>query len=181
MCFFVTNRFLVCLIMIGLQSLIINNKVMSQGVEKKTFSMGGDASFLMTTHAEDPSVSLYLSPYLEYFAINNGALGLKYIIDFSKLTDRGFTKIVTKRIIQPYLKYYLYKDFFLLGGTKFDSEYRFQPNLHTGMGYTFHVSKKVGMTPLIEINHNFYKYAANPWRFYYSLGFSYYFNFNKCG
>ena len=179
--FFISSRFIACLVMMGLQSLIMSNDAMSQGVGKNTFSIGGDASFFTTTQSDDPSISLYLSPFLEYFAINNGALGFKYIIDFSKLTDRGFTKISTKRIFQPYIKCYLYKDFFLMGGTQFDSEYRYQSNIQAGVGYTFHLNNTFGVTPLFEINHNFYKYAPNPWQFFYSLGFSYYFNFNKCG
>jgi hypothetical protein len=41
----------------------MSNDAMSQGVGKNTFSIGGDASFFTTTQSDDPSVSLYLSPF----------------------------------------------------------------------------------------------------------------------
>ncbi len=148
----------------------------AQVIPGKTLAAGGDLSLFATLNATDRTAAIYFSPYLEYYAVPNGAVAMKFVIDFSNITENSLAKIVTKRIFQPYLRYYFLDGWSLLAGTQYDLEFKYQPNLHWGAGYTFFVLPRVGITPLIEFNHNFYKFAARPFRMNFSFGAAYYFN-----
>lgn len=148
----------------------------AQTVNKNAVAIGGDISLFTTTDAEDPSASVYLSPYVEYYPLANGAVAVKYIIDVSKLTGNNLTTISTRRTFQPYIRYFIYKGLSVLAGTQFEHEYKYQPNLHWGAGYSFFAGKMLAITPLLEINNNFYKYAPMPLKFNFSIGVSCYFN-----
>lgn len=170
---------IVKLMVMGALCTLICFRIFGQGVVNNTLAAGGDVSLYSQLKGDDPSISFYLSPYLEYYVISNLSIGAKYVLDFSKITDKGFTKITTKRIFHPYLKYYFFRNAFALAGTQIEHDYRYQSNIHTGLGYTIFISRQVGFIPLLEVNHNFYKYAAKPWQVYFSMGACYYFNSGK--
>lgn len=148
----------------------------TQVVPPKTFAVGGDLALFTTLGAGDRTAAIYFSPSLEYYVVQNGALAMKFVLDFSNITENSLVKIVTKRIFQPYLRYHFLNGCTFLAGTQYDLEFKYQPNLHWGAGYSFFVMPRVCITPLMEFNHNFYKFAARPVRMNFSFGAAYYFN-----
>ena len=92
---------------------MIEHNGFSQTIPSGTWAVGTDASLYFTLESNDPSGSVYIAPLVEYYLTNNLGIGFKGIIDYSKLTNNGFTEISTNQILQPYLKYFLYKGLFI--------------------------------------------------------------------
>ncbi|HQW71702.1 MAG TPA: hypothetical protein PKZ91_07785 [Saprospiraceae bacterium] len=154
---------------------MIEHNGFSQIIPSGTWAVGADASLYFTLKSADPSGSIYIAPLVEYYPVNNLGIGFKGIIDYSKLTNNGFTEISTNQILQPYLKYFLYKGLSIFAGTQYVLEFNYQVNIHWGLGYSHFFSKRVAFTPLIEFNHNFYQYAPRPFHTNFSIGASYFF------
>lgn len=148
---------------------------LTQLIPKNTWAVGTDVSLYLTLNSDDPSGSVYLAPLVEYYTVNNLGVGFKGILDYSKLTANGFTEIKTKRILQPYLKFFFYKGFSLLAGTQYVLEFDYQANLHWGLGYSHFFGDRVALTPLLEFNHNFYQFAPRPLNVNFAIGVSYFF------
>lgn len=147
----------------------------SQLIPKNTWAVGTDVSLFFNLNSDDPSGSVYFAPLVEYYPINNFGAGFKGILDYSKLTSNGFTEIKTERILQPYLKAFVYKGLSVFAGTQYVLEFDYQANLHWGIGYSHFFGKRTAFTPLLEFNHNFYQFAPRPFQVYFSLGASYFF------
>lgn len=146
-----------------------------QTVPNHTVAVGIDAYAFFTLKSDDPSGRIFIAPLIEYYPFNNLGAGIKGIVDYRKLTSNGFTEIKTRRIIQPYIKYFAYRGLHVLAGSQLDLEYDYQANFHWGVGYSHFFSRKVAFTPLIEFNHNFDQYAVRPFAFNFSIGASYFF------